>query len=1008
MVVVDGSPDTAVIMVVTIHDESAAGRLHRLQLGQVVLQVPVIIRQERREGHHHDVGRVAEGELFQVDDGHVFLLQGVDRGRGLFELLLRRADVGVAVVQPLAARRVQGLEGDARDAGRPRADLDDLCVGRLEAEKPNDTAELFGRVWCVTAGGGGGGGLTLDLGYRVNHGNVLLPLKRGPERHLFALLGHGQLRVREALQVHRRPSLVGEDGGVGRHAPSPAPAPGLGLVHVDAAVGPHAEVLVAEDAEAGDEGGQQDGVEPPLLAVRLGHEVDLEHLVQQRRVGGVRRRVLKVVDGRRGLAPDRVRRDAVEPLERRLPVDAHRLDGLVPALGLDLARKLLLGLGAGHGGLVRLGAGADEAGAVADPVVAVVRHDLEVVPLALLLLVGGARGGRLRGPGQGPVLRDHAGVQLHLLLPGHRHARGDGHVADGVGVLAIGHLPHRLPGHGHVAGAREHDLAVDHVVHEPGHLLEVEHVPPRRLDVVALEHPGAQQHVPRVFPLLVAARVARLVHVRDVVVPGVRGRVRQDAALWYDGSHVHGGPLQKELAGQPQHRQVGVLAPVERRDVLARGGRLGDAPHNLVDGPLQRRVRADLDKEVAGVALDQRPHRRVEQHGLDKVAAPVAGPELVPRHLQPRHAGEVRDRRGPGAGEVRLQQLLVRTGEGLDPGRVERRLEVEHPGLDVRVAAHDLVDAVLDADGVARQGGAQLAVLAAHDDAGDQEGLDLPGAEADGGHGARGDGAVDQEPAAEVGDGHGGLGRDAAGGVGGGGLSAGMAGHGVRADAEAGEDVDQRDLDGRGARVGVPAPADPAGGVVERELLLQRPVRPVALGQRLEPDVEAGDGGPEDAVALDQPLAHAAPVDPLSREGQHEAARDGGSPLEAAGDLEDAAAAVLVGDGVGPAAQVVPVVAERVGEVVDVGRLPGEVLPVLVHLLLEGGHVAGGEQQQTPAGGGPDADARVGADGAGVVLELLPSLERLENDLGGSALGLYLKRKDEERISTIYKIKRLT
>lgn len=67
--------------------------------------------------------------------------------------------------------------------------------------------------------------------------------------------------------------------------------------------------------------------------------------------------------------------------------------------------------------------------------------------------------------------------------------------------VGTGRLSYGFPNHGHVAGQGEYDILPDVVVLEPGHMVELQDIPPQSIRVGGFDHADSQQAVVRVRTL---------------------------------------------------------------------------------------------------------------------------------------------------------------------------------------------------------------------------------------------------------------------------------------------------------------------------------------------------------------------------------------------------------------------------------------------------------------------------------------------------------------------------
>ncbi|GJC98191.1 hypothetical protein ColKHC_07017 [Colletotrichum higginsianum] len=854
--------------------------------GQLALRVDLVhaahLGEPRRGAGQRDGEPVGQHLLrvgVAVDDGHVDVRQrrlDLDPGRGRrrrvgavdLGLGLARERLQVANVLPLElvaqlARRVAGQLRLAVDDGLDGelVDLDDQVVGLGLGEDGH-----LGRP-----------GVGRELGLAV-----------GPERAA-GRLGQRRDVARDGHAADGRRQVDRVDVGAAGAQDGP--------VHLD------------------------DGLEEGRVQHRAGLVV-VGHVGGHVKGGDVAHRVL----AGRPAVPDALERRAVadaELGEALVDVGLGDGDGVGPFLG-----GLHRGLGAAQGRQLLLlavdlvglgGVQRDQADAVLGPAAAVrPRADAELLPR---------------------VGRDQVRLLVRAQVDGQldvgvlqRQGLDDGHVAELellVGqLLALRPLRRRLERHADEGRDGEDGDRLDGVVAQPGEVVEVDNVPPRRLQLARVDGLEPDEVVARRLAVLVHLRHARLLPVLVGVVPRVPRQVRQQRRLLLelgevDVVHVEDGALGDEAAGQVDGRLDGVLLADEGRHVGDLGRRVAHVLEDLLDRPLQRRVRAQLDDHVdARLVLAHGLQHGLERLGEADGARQVVDP-VVRLALEPVDLVAVQRRVEPHVRRLRVREvrdgLAVLLGHEVHVVRVVRRLDLQPP-----VEHLLLLEVLLELDErvrVARDGQARGAVVAGDPDLlllqRVDHGLHLLLAAADGHHGpAEVRVALLQdrhEAPAVVGDGHGRLEADDAGGVGGADLTARVAGDGHGPDAPRAEEVRQRELDGAARRLTDVGLADLGRLLVPAELLDQRP-----LGAQL-PEALVGpvDGGRVDGVRAVQLAAHAPPLGALAREDEADAqglrllAGDDLAAVERLDELERVAG--RDGD---PPGQHGAARAERVGDVV--------------------------------------------------------------------------------------------
>ncbi|GJD02405.1 hypothetical protein ColKHC_11230 [Colletotrichum higginsianum] len=316
-----------------------------------------------------------------------------------------------------------------------------------------------------------------------------------------------------------------------------------------------------------------------------------------------------------------------------------------------------------------------------------------------------------------------------------------------------------------------------------------------------------------------------------------------------------------------------ILLAVE--DASVREDTTGDCLDGLLDGALESGMRSDLN--CAG----KRPPRGeskfdglVEGDGLDHVVPPVAALELLDARL--RAVGV--DTRHPDGCRVPLsrldaaarQILHVLRCRPLHVRRVVRRIDNEEPGelLVLRQLGLKRLDGV----DVARERDAGRRIAGGDPDAAPDtvplaEGRGLGAGHAHGHHHTLAAILAAGEVgglAAVVGDEHGVAGTKHACGIRGRDLARGVADDGVERDAEAREEVDEGDLDGRAEGLGQRGDVDARGVLLVDELVYEGPCG--RMGAAPEDLLERLDGGAVDGVGVEELAAHAGPLGPLAGE----------------------------------------------------------------------------------------------------------------------------------------------
>ncbi|TKW49037.1 hypothetical protein CTA1_3396 [Colletotrichum tanaceti] len=688
---------------------------------------------------------------------------------------------------------------------------------------------------------------------------------------------------------------LGKDGhlgrpGVGRRELGPA----VGLEGASGLSGQRRDV--AGDGHAADGRRQVDRVDVVGTAGAQDGPVHLDDGLEEGRVQHgaglvvVRHVAGHVVGGNVGHGV-LVRGPAVpDALERRPVADAELGEALVH-VGLSdgdgvrpLVGGLHGGLGAAQGGQLLLlavhlvglgGVQGDEADAVLGPAAAVrPRADAELLP-------------RLRGHQVGLLVRPQVDRQLHVGVL-QRQRLHHGHVAQlklfKGQLLALRPLRRRLQRHADKGRDGEDGDGLHGVVPQPRQVVQVHNVPPRGLQLARVDGLEPDEVVARRLAVLVHLRHARLLPVLVLVVPRVPREVRQQHRLLLellgevDVVHVEDGALGHQVARQVDGRLDRVLLAHQRRHVGDLGRRLAHVLEDLLDRPLQRRVRAQLDNHVDArlVLLPDRLQHRLERlrepHRARQVVDPVVRLALEPVDLVP-----VQRRVEPHVRRLRVREvrdgLAVLLGHQVHVVRVVRRLDLQPP------VEHLLLLQVLlqlqQRLRVARDGQAGRAVVARDPHLLLLQRVDhrlhllLAAAHR---HHRSAEVRVAlledrHQPSAVVRDRHGRLEPDDARRVRRADLTARVSGHGHRPDAPRAEQVRQRELHRAARRLADVRLPDLGGLLVPAELLDQRP-----LGAQL-PEALVGpvDGGRVDRVRAVQLAAHAPPLGALAREDEADA-----------------------------------------------------------------------------------------------------------------------------------------
>ncbi|QBZ57773.1 hypothetical protein PoMZ_02708 [Pyricularia oryzae] len=257
----------------------------------------------------------------------------------------------------------------------------------------------------------------------------------------------------------------------------------------------------------------------------------------------------------------------------------------------------------------------------------------------------GARGYQQLPPRRGAVVpcraqqvRPHGQDHLGGGRLGQGQRRKEGNVAQPDGVqrpARLGELATALDGDAQHGRGRQQHRAADLVPAQPGLLIEADEAAPDPLRLVRRRHRRPQQAAARHLAVQVLVVDARRRVEGAVVVPGVRGQVREelgaDVAVGAGCVDLHAGV--EEGACEVQGRVDGVAAAQQHRVVFHVAQAV--ARQGLVDGAGQGAVRPDFDHHVNCIDFfscvvavftrsDQFYNAVREEHRRHHVGEPVA------------------------------------------------------------------------------------------------------------------------------------------------------------------------------------------------------------------------------------------------------------------------------------------------------------------------------------------------------------------------------------------------